>query len=160
MLTWYQFSGASRVHSLHLADVLSRFQKVSSAHMFSDKIYRLQTSSATVYTFYTKTNRVSVVSGIKMEELDSMEPRTIILKLISLASVREKFREERSVNRPILCTAFMIKIAERLKSTRHGELESLLKTLHVRKELKDLVRELLRDVIEKKMRVHIPGKAC
>jgi len=67
--------------------------------------------------------------------------------------MREKFREEGAVRKPILCTAFMIKFGERLKTTRQVDLESLLQSAHVRKYQKDVVRELLKDVIIGKIRV-------
>jgi len=123
--------------------------------MSSDKKYRLKTSSTNVYKFYTKTNKVVVISGTKQEDLDAMEPRTIILRLLNLASVRERFREEGAVRKPILCTAFMIKFGERLKTTRRIDLESLLQSTHVRTHQKDVVRDLLKDVIIGKIRVRI-----
>jgi hypothetical protein len=123
--------------------------------MSSNKKYCLETSSTTIYNFYTKTNKVSVVSGTKIEELDSMESRTIILKLINLASARERFRTERSGNKPILCTAFMVKFGEKLIRARQAHLDSLLRSTHVRKELKDLVSALLKDVRQGKIRVCI-----
>jgi len=123
--------------------------------MSSDTKYHLKTSSTTVYKFYPKTNKVVVMSGSKKEELDVMEPRTIILKLLNLASARERFRTEGAVRKPILCTAFMIKFGERLKTTRTVDLESLLHSTHVRKHQKDVVRDLLKDVIQGKIRVRV-----
>jgi hypothetical protein len=123
--------------------------------MSSHTKYHLKTSSTTVYKFYPKTNKVIVISGSKREELDIMEPRTIILKLLSLVSVREGFHRKGAVRRPILCTAFMIKLGERLKTTRTVDLESVLRTAHVRKHQKDVVRDLLKDVKQDKVKVRI-----